>query len=132
MSVSYHLDHDVVWITAEGDYQSEVFLETVRAGLADPAATDPAYLLCDVSRSDSLVDRSRDEVRASAEFYGTLLDRISGLAIVADRLVNCGLMRMLASLAEVRGCRVEVFRDNGSAREWLSNLAATSDPSFSR
>ena len=61
-----------------------------------------------------------DEVREAADFYGSLLDQEDGLAIVADRLVDYGLMRMLASLAEARGCRVGVFRSFEEARSWLT------------
>ena len=128
MSVSYHLDQDVIWITAEGDYPSWAFLETVEKGLADPAGTSPTYLLCDVSASDSLVERSVEEVRRSADFYGSLLDRVGGLAIVAERLVDYGLMRMLASMAEIRGVCVQVFRETDSARSWLTSLSGVPAP----
>lgn len=131
LSVTYRVEKDLIWVTALGEYPSEEFLRTVRAGLADPTAPEHAKLLCDVSRSESLEDRSMDEVRASAAFYGAL-DRIDGLAIVADRLVDYGLMRMLASMAEVRGCRVEVFRDLERARAWLTSLSPRTDRSAPR
>ncbi len=117
----------MICVIAEGTYASKAFLGTVESALADPASKNPTYLLCDVSHSDSLVERSVDEVRESADFYGTLLDRVHGLAIVAERLVDYGLMRMLASMAEIRGCRVEVFRDARAARAWLASLASSSD-----
>lgn len=132
VSVSYRLDRDLICVTAEGTYASKAFLAAVEAALADPASKAPTYLLCDVSHSDSLVERSVDEVRESAEFYGTLLDRVQALAIVAERLVDYGLMRMLASMAEIRGCRVEVFRDTPSARAWLTSLSGGSGEQVGR
>lgn len=127
MSVHYEQDGNLLLVTAVGAYASERFLETVRAALDDPATRTPTLLLCDVSRSRSLVDRSVDEVRASADFYGARLDQVRALAIVTSRLVDYGLMRMLASMAEVRGCRVEVFRDLEGARAWLSSLDASGE-----
>ena len=79
-----------------------------------------AGLLFDLTGSESLGDRTADDLRAMAIFLASRGSRFSSrLAMVAVTDVAYGLMRMGAVTAESQGIAAHVFRDYGSARRWL-------------
>jgi hypothetical protein len=89
-------------------------------GLKDPRAAGAVGLLFDVSKSISLNARSADEVAAMGYFLARQSDAFGRrVALVGFDDFPFGMMRMGKITLEREGVASEVFRSDGSAREWL-------------
>ena len=107
-------------MTFEGKYEPQDIIREFLAAIADPACPDPAALLVDVTKSESLENRAPQEIRQVAEYIGPYAKRIGGrCAIVASRDLHFGLSRMGSVYSEGVGVETAVFRDIPAALEWL-------------
>ncbi|MDE3058886.1 MAG: hypothetical protein KGJ59_13110 [Bacteroidota bacterium] len=88
--------------------------------LADSACPANAFLLINLSESQSIYKRSSEEVKTMARFIASQGKRFNNrVALVAPDDLPFGLMRMSSVGSEERGIQAEVFRDFAKAWEWL-------------
>lgn len=120
MAIEHGREGKLAVVTARGRYSMAELREGIDAAL-DAFGDEPsAGLLFDLSGSESLGDRTAEDLRAMAIFLASRASRFSRrLAMVAVTDVSYGLMRMGAVTAESQGVAAHVFRDHGSARRWL-------------
>ena len=117
MTVQHQRDGRIAVVTAEGRYAVAELRDAFAAALAAELADG---LLFDVSRSQSLGDRSAHDVRAMAHFVASQGERFSRrFAIVAPSDLAFGLMRLGSVVTESQGVATHVCRDHESALAWL-------------
>ena len=120
MPVTYEFDDCTVTLRMTGHYTPADIQRTLMRALADPVCPEILGLLFDVRGSQSLVDRSADEVRAMARFLGSQAARFGRrLALVADTDASFGLMRLGSVGVEQHGVDSRVFRSAIEAYNWL-------------
>lgn len=121
MGVSYAFEGKVFRMDAEGVYPSQELIDTFDRALADPRFPRDARFLLDVTRSESLADRTVDELRKVVDHFGSRAGRVGRrCALVAESAVHYGLMRMAAAFSEGYGVETRVFRTKEEAVEWLN------------
>lgn len=127
MPVRYTFSGNLFRLNLEGSYTPEEIMKMFMNALDDPLFPEEARFLLDVRKSSVLSERSFNDIKSVAQFFAAHSDRVSGhCAIVADKEVHYGLSRMGASLAEIRGTKVEVFRDINEAILWIEGTRGRS------
>lgn len=120
MAIEHRREGNVAVVTARGRYSMAALRDAIDAALDVFDDAVSAGLLLDLTGSESLGDRTAEDLRAMAIFLASRGSRFSSrLAMVAVTDVAYGLMRMGAVTAESQGIAAHVFRDYGSARRWL-------------
>ena len=120
MAIEHRREGNVAVVTARGRYSTAELRDVIDAALAAFGDDTSAGLLLDLSGSESVGERTAEDLRAMALFFASRGSRFSSrLAMVAVTDVAYGLMRMGAVTAESQGIAAHVFRDYGSARRWL-------------
>lgn len=120
MAIEHRREGNVAVVTARGRYSMAELRDGIDEALDAFGDEVSAGLLFDLTASESLGDRTADDLRAMAIFLASRGSRFSSrLAMVALTDVAYGLMRMGAVTAESHGIAAHVFRDYGSARRWL-------------
>jgi len=120
VAIEHRREGNVAVVTARGRYSMAELRDGVDDALDAFGDEVSAGLLFDLTGSESLGDRSAEDLRAMAIFLASRGSRFSSrLAMVAVTDVAYGLMRMGAVTAESQGIAAHVFRDYGSARRWL-------------
>jgi hypothetical protein len=120
MAVSYTFQGSIVRMDLVGVYSPQDIIDTFDKALADPDCPDDARLLLDVTRSDSLAERSVDDLRRVAEYYGQRAERTARrCAILARSDVHFGLMRMAVVFIEAYDSEARVFKVEDEAVQWL-------------
>ena len=123
MPVSYSFNGNILRMEFEGLYPSSAIIEAFEEALADPAfPPQNARLLLNVNRSESLADRSVEDLRRVAECFAQRADRVGRrCAIVAESAVHFGLMRMAVVFAEMYDAEARVFKKEDEAILWLNH-----------
>lgn len=125
MPVSYRIDDDLFEMTLVGIYALEELAETVERALADPAFPPNPRFIFDVSRSESLAQRSTDEIRRAVDFFGRHRGRFGGRCVIlASTPVQYGLSRMASLLAELESLEFHVTDDRDEGLMWLAQGVA--------
>ena len=120
MPIRYTFSGNLFRMNLEGSYTPEEMKKTFEQALNDPLFPENARFLLDVRKSSELSERSYNDIKTVAQFFAAHSDRVSGrCAIVADKEVHYGLSRMGATFAEIKGARIEVFRDINEAILWI-------------
>ena len=120
MAIQHRREGNIAVVAAAGRYTAAELRDAIDAALAGFGAETAAGLLLDLSSSESVGERTAEDLRAMALFFASRARRFSSrLAMVAVTDVAYGLMRMGAVTAESQGVAAHVFRDHGSARRWL-------------
>jgi hypothetical protein len=120
MPVSVHIEGRVCVLRCEGEYEIDEATSALDELVRSQELPGDAELLLDVRAADSMVRSSVGELRSVAEFF---VERASAFenrcAILVDRPVHYGLMRMAAAWVELQGVEAAVFRNETEARDWL-------------
>lgn len=119
MSVSYHLNEDVVEMTLNGTSAIEDVIKTFHEALDDTKTPEEFVLLLDVRKSTSLATRPTSEIIKVAEYLGPFQDRVKRCAVLATENIHFGLSRLGAVYSETAGVMTSVFRDKEEAIDWL-------------
>jgi hypothetical protein len=120
VAIEHRREGNVAVVTARGRYSMAELRTSIDEALDAFGDEVSAGLLFDLTGSESLGDRTAEDLRAMAIFLASRGPRFSSrLAMVAVTDVAYGLMRMGAVTAESQGIAAHVFRDHGSARRWL-------------
>ena len=120
MPVTYSIHGNLLKLEFIGRNAPDDVIKTFESAMKDPACPNPAALLVDVSRSESLATVPVPEIRRVAEHLGPFSGRIGGrAAVVASSDVHFGLSRLGSVYSEGVGVEVQVFRDVESAAAWL-------------
>jgi len=120
MPVRFEVEDGVIALRMVDVYLPADIQAALLEGLKDPRAAGAVGLLFDVSRSISLNARSADEVAAMGYFLARQSDAFGRrVALVGFDDFPFGMMRMGKITLEREGVASEVFRSDGSAREWL-------------
>jgi len=120
MPVKYRFDPKIVIIEMTGEYSLDELRTTILNALADSARPADSFLLINLSDSQSIYSRSSEDVRAMANFVGSLGKRFNNrIAFVAPDDLPFGLMRMGSVGSEDLGIESRVFRAFAEARKWL-------------
>ena len=124
MPVSYSFHGRVFRLDCVAEYTSEELRRTYAAALDDPNFPPNAVFLLDVTRSESLVGRSSEDIRETAGVLGPRAGKFGKrCAIVASKDVYYGLMRMAGAFGEAFGVATAVFRTEKEALEWLRDAS---------
>jgi hypothetical protein len=129
MPVSYSFDGNILRMDFVGTYSPDAIFEALERALADPyyPSQKPDFLL-DVTRSESLIDRSADDLRMVVEHVARKTDLFGRrCAMVAETAVHYGLMRMAAAFAEMCDARARVFKTREEALRWLNQEMRVAD-----
>ena len=122
MPVAYEFDNDVILLRLVGKYTTSDLKSSILDALDDARLPQRPVLLFDLRESQSLQDRTADEVRDMGRFLAAHGRRFGNrLAMVTASDLAFGLMRLGAVAAEAGGVAAEVFRDMGAAKEWLTH-----------
>ena len=125
MAIEHRREGNLAVVVARGRYSMGELRDGVDAALEVFGDEPSSGLLFDLTASESLGERTADDLRAMAIFLASRGSRYSRrLAMVAVTDVAYGLMRMGAVTAETQGVIAHVFRDYGSARRWLMPASA--------
>jgi len=120
MPVRFEVEDGVIALRMVDVYLPADIQAALLEGLKDPRAAGAVGLLFDVSKSISLNARSADEVAAMGYFLARQSDAFGRrVALVGFDDFPFGMMRMGKITLEREGVASEVFRSDGSAREWL-------------
>ncbi len=119
MSVHAHYSSAALVIRMVGQYSTSD-VRSAFLGAFPHATASSRGLVFDVTESDALASRPTQDLRDMAYFLASHGTRFSGrLALVAQRALEYGLMRMTGSEAEHLGMVVHVFRNVTDAKAWI-------------
>lgn len=120
MPVTYSFHGSLLKLELVGQYQPDDVIKTFVEAMNDPLCPNPASLLVDVRRSETLANAAIADIRRVAEFVGPYAPRVGGrAAVVAASDVHFGLSRLGSVYSDTVGVEVQVFRDVESAITWL-------------
>jgi hypothetical protein len=120
LPVTYRFDSKIVVIEMVGECSMDDFRATVLNSLADSERPADSFLLIDLSESQSIYNRSSEDIRTMARFVASLGKWYNNrIALLAPDDLAYGLMRMGSVGSEERGIKSEVFRTFDEARNWL-------------
>lgn len=120
MAVTYSFHGTLLKMEFIGKSEPDDVIEAFEAAMKDPACPNPAALLVDVSRSETLATVPVADIRRVAEHLGPFSARVGGrAAVVASSDVHFGLSRLGSVYSQNVGVEVQVFRDLESAAVWL-------------
>ncbi len=120
MPVNYVFEGRLLKLELVGQYEPEDVIKSFVTAMGDPKCPNPAALLVDVRRSDTLATAAVEDIRRVAEYVGPYAKRVGGrVAVVAASDVHFGLSRLGSVYSEGVGVETEVFRDAETAMAWL-------------
>jgi hypothetical protein len=125
MAVSYTFRGSILRMDFVGCYAPQAIIDAFDEAMADPRFFDNACLLIDVTRSESLVERSVDDLRLIVDNLGPRTARVGRrFALLAGAAVHFGLLRMVVVFAEAHDVEARAFTDEDEAVVWLSQSQA--------
>ena len=125
MPASYRFEGRLLRVTFWDDTPREETLETMDRMFADDSYPDNARFLLDLTSSTSLEKRSSDDIRALVEYVSQFKERYgSQMAVVVERPVQYGLVRMAGAFGETTGIQMRVFQSIEEALDWLGLVQA--------
>jgi hypothetical protein len=120
MPVNYAIQGKYVTLELVGKYLPDDVIKAFERAMSDPKCPNPAALMVDVRRSETLATTPVPEIRRVAEYIGPFAARVGGrVAVVASSDVHFGLSRLGSVYTEGVGVDAQVFRDVESAAAWL-------------
>lgn len=123
MAVSYRFVENILRMDLVGVYPADAILDAFDRALEDPRfPAENARFLIDVTCSESLADRSVDDLRRVSEYFAKGAGRLgSRCAILAESAVHFGLMRMAVVFYEMNSVEARVFKGEKEAVLWLNH-----------
>ncbi len=123
MPITYSFLDGAVWFVAIGEVPCEETSTIIYKALNDSGFRVSMPLVFDLQRCTS--SPLAESVRARARFLGEIKDKISSTVIlIVSNDFHFGISRMLGIHAEQNGIKVEIFREEEKARQWLSLKSA--------
>lgn len=123
MPITYSFLDGAAWFVAIGEVACEEASTTISTALNDSGFRAGMLLIFDLRHCTS--SPLAENVRARARFLGEIKDKISSTVIlIVSNDFHFGISRMLGIHAEQNGIKVEIFREEKLAREWLSLKSA--------
>ena len=120
MPATYRFDSTIIVVELVGEYSIDDLRTAILTSLNDPRCPNNASLMIDLSKSQSIHERSSTSVNAMATFIGSFGKKYNNrLAIVVPDDLTFGLMRMSSISADSYGIELKIFRDYTEARTWL-------------
>jgi hypothetical protein len=117
MSLSYRIEHGIVFTTASGEVTPEENHAFTQGWLSDPDLPVPLRVCRD---SRQITPPTAKEIQNLASLNKNFrVPDSSRLAIVADRDAQYGMSRMYEALVDGSNYSVAVFRDLDDAVAWL-------------
>jgi hypothetical protein len=129
MGVTYEFKSNLFVMTLDGVCPMDELFDTFDRALEDSAFPENARFLMDVSASESLADRTVEELRQVVDHFSARAERIGNrCALVAQSPVLFGMMRMAMVFSEMHGVNTSVFKSVDEAADWLKrDLPATGE-----
>jgi hypothetical protein len=122
MGVTYEFKSNLFVMTLAGISPVDEVIDTFDQALVDSSFPENARFLMDVSASESLADRTVDELRHVVDHFSARAGRVGNrCALVAQSPVLFGMMRMAMVFSEMHGVNTSVFKSVDEAAEWLKN-----------
>jgi hypothetical protein len=122
MPITYSFVHHAIWLKVRGDALPQEFSEAINQALADEEFRVARPLVFDLqyyTRSPSTGD-----IRARVKFLEGLGEKISStVVVIVSSTLHYGLSRMFKIIAEQNGVKVEIFKEEDKAIEWLMAAA---------
>ena len=121
MAVQYSIQQGIIRMDFVGIYEPRDVVARFLDALNDPACPNPAALLIDVTRSETLATRPVADIRMVAEFLGPYADRIGGrCAVIAATEIHFEKSLLGALRSQAVGVAAQVFRTEDEALKWLA------------
>lgn len=128
MSVQYMIRQGHIKMEFVGIYEPRDVVARFLDAMNDPACPNPAPLLIDVTRSESLATRPMADIRMVAEFLGPYAERIGGrCAVIAASEAHYTQSQLGALRSQAIGVAAQVFRSEAEALRWLEGNEAADD-----
>ena len=122
MPIPHRREGDIAIVAPAGEYDVRELRSAFEAVFALFSSDSARGLMLDLSRSESLGDRSAQDVRNMAHFVSSFADRYGHrFAMVAPFDLAFGLMRLGSVITESQGVTTRVFREYDAAMEWLTS-----------
>jgi hypothetical protein len=120
MPVEFDIWDGIIALEMIGTYEATDIQTALLEALDDPRSAGAIGLLFNVSRSESLKERSAPDVAAMGYFLAGHSDRFGRrMAMVGHDDFKFGMMRAGSAVLNQQGVTSEVFRDEEAARKWL-------------
>ena len=120
MPVLVRFDENIIVIEMTGEYTIEEIRSVIFKTFSDSLRPQNGVLLIDLSKAQSIYDRSSEIINAMAHFIASYTQYFNNrVALIAPDELKYGLMRMSSSPADNLGIKVEIFKEYSPAREWL-------------
>ena len=120
MPVTYRFDSKINVIEMAGEYSLDDIRQAIHNMFADHECPTDAYLMINLTESQSINTRSPEDVKIIANVIASLGERFNfRMALVAPKDLPYGLMRMSSVGSAEKGIDSEVFRTVAEARKWL-------------
>ncbi len=124
MPVSYDINEKLVHLHLVGEYAPADIRDCLKQALADPQFPAEAWVLMDVTESNSLQTRSADDLRNMAAYLAQLSPRFgTRMGIAAGSRLHYGMMRMAEVYSESSGLTARVFPTTEEAIGWLAEIS---------
>ena len=117
----YEQNGRVVHFTFEGRSAMAEIAQTFTRALAELPPGGSFRLLMDLTKSVSLAQRTSSDIEGLSRFINSSGHGFDRSALVANRDLYYGLMRVAAAIGEAEGFEVQVFRDKNDALAWLQS-----------
>ena len=120
MGITYKFKSNLFVMTLDGVCPMDEVMDTFDRALVDSAFPENARFLMDVSASESLANRTVEELRQVVDHFSARAAKIGNrCALVAQSPVLFGMMRMAMVFSEMHGVNTSVFKSVDEAAEWL-------------
>ena len=119
MPITHRFDSTIVVMELAGEYSMDDVRSAIFNALADSQCPAAPCILIDLTESQSIYKRTPEDVKIMVGSLSSLRERFKRIALVAQKDLPYGLMRMGSVFSEEQGMPVEIFRDFASARNWL-------------
>ena len=120
MPVTLRHDDNIIVIEMSGAYKQEEARAVISKTFTDASLPKNAVLMIDLTKSESIVQRSSDDIKALADYINSFREYFNyRLALVTPDNLKYGLMRMTAVTGEQLGIEIKIFQEYSQARQWL-------------
>ncbi len=128
MAVNFEIDDGVLVLRMVGTYSTAELRATLLESLAHLGPAGAVGMVFDVSASESLAERTADDVRTMGYFIAIHSHHFGRrVALVGSEDFGYGMMRLGSVILEEQGITNKVFRSHEEALAWVRAETPTVD-----
>jgi hypothetical protein len=120
MPFTYRFDSKIIVIEMAGKYSLDEIRQAIHNLFADPECPTNASLIINLTDSESIINRSPEEIKKIANVIVSISERFNcRIALVAPKDLPYDMKRMTSVGSSEKGIESEVFRTIAEAQKWL-------------